>query len=221
MSIISILNQKGGCGKTTIAINLAHSFQIHGYNTLLADSDPQGCATCWNRINEGKVIPLLESTDAFNKDDIISMKQNYDLIIIDGAPSINKAMASIIKISDIVLIPLQPSGPDMWSAFNLVNLIKVRKETNKKLLAVFTISRRAKNTILGTQIRKAIEEYYELPALNTEIIQREIYKTVITEGLTVYHDKFNKRATNNAILEIDSLRNELITIFDYAKSTNH
>jgi len=57
--VISILNQKGGCGKTTLATNLAHSFLIKCYKTLLVYSDSQGSARYWNEINEGKIIPIV------------------------------------------------------------------------------------------------------------------------------------------------------------------
>ena len=57
--IISILNPKGGCGKTNIAINIAHSFQNKGYKVLLVDSDPQGSARDWNAENDGKIIPVV------------------------------------------------------------------------------------------------------------------------------------------------------------------
>jgi chromosome partitioning protein len=59
MRIIAILNQKGGCGKTTIAINLTHSLQNKGYKTLLIDSDPQGSARDWNAENDGQIIPVI------------------------------------------------------------------------------------------------------------------------------------------------------------------
>ena len=57
--IIALLNQKGVCGKTTIAVNLAHSFKNKGFNVLLVDSDPQGSARDWNALNDGTIIPVV------------------------------------------------------------------------------------------------------------------------------------------------------------------
>jgi chromosome partitioning protein len=100
--IISILNQKGGCGKTTLATNIAHSFLIKGYKTLLVDSDPQGSAREWGEVNEGKIVPIVGLDRESLINNIKSVQEGYDIIIIDGAPSIAKLSVAAIKESDIV-----------------------------------------------------------------------------------------------------------------------
>ena len=59
MPVIAVLNQKGGAGKTTIAVNLAHALQSNGSKVLLVDSDPQGSARDWNEANEGEILPVV------------------------------------------------------------------------------------------------------------------------------------------------------------------
>jgi chromosome partitioning protein len=58
-TVIAVLNQKGGSGKTTIATNLAHALQRDGYKVLLVDSDPQGSTRDWNEANGGNIIPVV------------------------------------------------------------------------------------------------------------------------------------------------------------------
>src|ERR1700742_4300468 len=127
MKIIAVLNQKGGCGKTTIAINLAHSFLNYGYKTLLVDSDPQGSARDWNAENDGQILPVIGLDRESLPNDIESVKSNYDFIIIDGAPSLAKLAAAAVRTADFILIPVQPSPYDIWATADLVEIIKTRK----------------------------------------------------------------------------------------------
>jgi chromosome partitioning protein len=214
MKIIAVLNQKGGCGKTTIAINLTHSLQNQGYKTLLVDSDPQGSARDWNAENDGKIIPVIGLDRVSLANDIEAIKNGYDFIVIDGAPSIAKLAAAAVKIADFILIPVQPSPWDIWATADLVDIIKARQEiTEGKPIAAFIVSRAIKNTKLSTEVIEALKQY-ELPVLNSYTTQRVIYPTSASEGQTVY-----VRTFNDATLEIDAIRNEIIGVFDGLKDT--
>jgi len=214
MNIIAVLNQKGGCGKTTIAINLTHSLQNQGYKTLLVDSDPQGSARDWNAENDGKIIPVIGLDRVSLANDIEAIKNGYDFIVIDGAPSIAKLAAAAVKIADFILIPVQPSPWDIWATADLVEIIKARQEiTEGKPIAAFIVSRAIKNTKLSTEVVEALRQY-ELPVLNSYTTQRVIYPTSASEGQTVYFRTFN-----DATLEIDAIRNEIIGVFNGLKDT--
>jgi len=205
--IIATLNQKGGCGKTTIAINLAHSFQNSGYKVLLADGDPQGSARDWNEANNGEVLPVIGLDRPSMQKDIEAVKNGYDIIIIDGAPQIAQLSAVAIKAADLVLIPVQPSPYDVWAVSDLIGLIKARQEiTDNKPLAAFVISRVIKNTKISKEVIEALKNY-DLPVLNSYTTQRVIYPTSASTGQTVY-----SVGSNDAALEIDSIRDEIIEI---------
>lgn len=214
MKIIAVLNQKGGCGKTTIAINLTHSLQNQGYKTLLVDSDPQGSARDWNAENDGKIIPVIGLDRISLANDIEAIKNGYDFIIIDGAPSIAKLAAAAVKIADFILIPVQPSPYDIWATADLVDIIKARQEvTDGKPIAAFIVSRAIKNTKLSMEVIEALKQY-ELPILNSYTTQRVVYPTSASEGHTIY-----VRTFNDAALEIDTIRNEIIGALDGLKNT--
>jgi chromosome partitioning protein len=205
MKIIAVLNQKGGCGKTTIAINLTHSLQNLGYKVLLVDSDPQGSARDWNVENDGRIIPVIGLDRVSLASDIEAVKGNYEFIIIDGAPSITKLATAAVKIADFVLVPVQPSPWDIWATSDLVELIKARQEVaDGKPLAAFVVSRVIKNTKLSQEVLEALKEY-NLPVLNSYTTQRVVYPTSASEGNTVYTQSFN-----DATLEIDSIRDEIL-----------
>jgi chromosome partitioning protein len=212
--IIAILNQKGGCGKTTIAVNLTHSFQNQDYKTLLVDSDPQGSARDWNQENEGQLIPVIGLDRESLANDIEAVKNSYDFIIIDGAPSLAKLSAAAVKIADFVLIPVQPSPWDIWAVADLVSLIKARHDiTENKPLAAFIISRAIKGTKLSNDVINALKTL-PFPVLTSYTTQRVVYPTTASEGQTVYCE-----SPNQGIKEIDAIRNELIGILNGLKST--
>lgn len=213
MYIISILNQKGGCGKTTISINIAHALQRQGYKVLLVDSDPQGSARDWNEVNEGHIIPVIGLDRESLPQDIEAVKKGYDVIIIDGAPAIAKLSIAAVKISHLVLIPVQPSPWDIWATQDLVDIIKARQEvTNGIPKAFFIISRTIKNTKLSKEVINALHQY-NLPTLRSYTTQKVIYPSTASDGLTVFSNYPNSGAE-----EINNITNELIELLNGIKN---
>ena len=140
MKTIAILNQKGGSGKTTISINMTEALRRQGKNVVLVDSDPQGSARDWAAAAEECPFPVV-GIDRPTIDRDIKAITDRDFIIIDGAPQIANLAASAIKAADIVLIPVQPSGLDVWATADMVDIIKQRIEiTEGNLKAAFVIN---------------------------------------------------------------------------------
>lgn len=105
--VISIYSLKGGCGKTTLSILIAQYLNAKGYKVALLDSDTQQNSTAnWAKFSESQ-IPSYIITDSLKQADIDSI--NADFIIIDGTPRTDEKAKNILKLSDFVLIPVQPS----------------------------------------------------------------------------------------------------------------
>ena len=183
--IIAVVNQKGGAGKTTIALNLAAALAAEGKRVLLVDADPQQTAQDWAAVRAspppfqvvGLAKPVLHR-------DLPKMAADYDHVVIDGAPRNYEVARSAIAAADLVLIPVQPSGADFWASRETVGLVKEAhgfKETQK---SVFLISRKIGRTVLSRDIANALAEF-DIPILQAGTTQRVVYAETLTGGTTV------------------------------------
>ena len=207
MKVISVLNQKGGTGKTTLSTHLARALQLQGSDILLVDSDPQGSARDWAAFNENQTVPVV-GIDRPTLDRDLKNIAKKDFIIIDGAPRANEMIISALKVSNAVIIPVQPSPYDIWATSDLVDLIKQRIEvTDGALKAAFVVSRVIKGTKIGSEIIEILEKY-DLPVLETRITQRVIYPSSAAEGTTVLDQDLKGEAAQ----EIQNLTNEVIKL---------
>ncbi len=204
--IISILNQKGGAGKTTISVNLARGLKQDGGSVLLVDSDPQGSARDWHAAGNGELITVIGLDRPTLDKDIQAVGSGYDWVIIDGAPQLEKMAIAAIKCSDIILVPVQPSPYDIWATEDLVDVIQERKQvTNGLPKAAFVISRQITNTTLGKEIRDVLTGY-GLPVFSSGTSQRIIYAKTAASGSTVIDDEPNGEAAREIKQLIIELR---------------
>ena len=210
-SIIAMLNQKGGSGKTTIATNLAYALKRDNHNVLLVDADQQGSARDWIEADGGELLPVIGLDRETLPKDLQAVLGGYDWIVIDGAPQIAKLSAAAVRAADIVLIPVQPSPYDIWACADLVDLISARQEaTGGKPKAAFIISRSIKNTKLSNEVAEALKEY-GLPVFSASTTQRVAYPTTASRGGTVYDE-----GSGEAAKEIDAIKAELKTFARHA-----
>jgi chromosome partitioning protein len=208
MPVVSILNPKGGSGKTTLSTNLARAFHNRGHKILLVDSDPQGSASDWHAACNDNPIAFIAYGKPDNLKALPGIAAHYDYVFIDGAAKLEGMIAAAVKVSDAVLIPVQPSPYDIWAASDLVELIKARQDvTEGKPQAAFIVSRVIKRTLLGGEVNGALAEY-GLPVLESITVQRQIYPRSAADGLTVF-DNGNKEAAE----EINAIADEVQNMF--------
>lgn len=204
-TIVAILNQKGGAGKTTISTNLGRALQKGGRKVLIVDSDPQGSARDWHAAGNGALITVVGLDRPTLDKDIKAITNGYDWILIDGAPQLVNMSVAAIKCADVVLIPVQPSPYDIWAAEDLVDVIKERQKiTDGQPRTAFIISRQITNTTLGKEVREALSGY-DLPVFKHGTFQRVIYAKTAATGSSVLDNEPN----GDAAKEIQLLTNEL------------
>jgi chromosome partitioning protein len=117
--------------------------------------------------------------------DLKGVSSQYDVVIVDGCPKSIGMMAATVTVADLVLIPVQPSGFDLWAANSVVELVKQRQElTEGRPKAAFVVSRQITNTKLATESRQALLEL-GFPILNAYTSQRIAYAQSSSNGRTV------------------------------------
>ncbi len=183
--IIGVLQQKGGVGKTTLALNLAAAYAREGLKVLLVDADPQGSALAWSSVREAKpIFAVVGMPKPTLHKELPAVAADYDLVIIDGAPRVNELARSAILACDYVLIPVQPSPFDVWSCAEIVNLISEAQQFRPDIKAGFVINRKIGNTAIARDVMKAFEQF-PMPLLGATIAQRVAFAEAAAQGLTV------------------------------------
>lgn len=184
--VIGLLNQKGGVGKTTLAVHIADEISRRNHRTLLIDADQQGSALDWGAARaEDAVFSIVGLPRPTIHREIERLGQGYDVVVIDGPPRVYEVARSAIMASDIVLIPVQPSPYDVWAASEIVELVKEARIYKPQLKAAFIINRRIKNTAIGRDVTDALATY-DLPALPTSVYQRVAMAESAGAGMTVF-----------------------------------
>jgi len=205
--IISVINQKGGVGKTTLALSLAAALAIRKMRVLLVDADPQGSALDWVAVR-GKDTPfaVIGMPKAILHLELPKMAKDFDAILIDGPPRVYEVARSAVMASDIVLVPVLPSQFDVWAAEETVKLLEECAAYNKRLKAAFVLNRRIANTAIGRDVGKALKQY-SLPVLQSTICQRVAFAES-ARGKTVLELDAESAATK----EVQALAKEVLKL---------
>lgn len=136
MRSILVVNPKGGCGKTTIATNLATYYAVWEMSTALVDLDPQQSSMDWLRVRPESENPIQGFNGLKGK---IYPHEDTERIIYDcPARTDNKKVARLIELVDVVIIPVMPSAIDMRVAASFIADIvgKVRAKNSKAIMGV-------------------------------------------------------------------------------------
>lgn len=206
--IISIQNQKGGVGKTTLSIHISHALSLKGLRVLLVDTDPQGSSRDWATARKDPppftVVGLDRPTI---HRDLPQIAKDYDCVVIDGPPRVSELARSGIVAADLVVIPVQPSPYDVWAAQEVVSLIGEASVFKESLKSVFAINRKIVNTAIGRDVADALSGY-DIPVLRSSVSQRVAFAESAATGQTVLETEPKSQAAK----EIKALIDELLEV---------
>lgn len=139
--IITIAQQKGGAGKTTMAAHLAVAWAASGRRKVaIIDTDPQGSLTQWHKVREERLageasnLTFAAISGWRVRSEIDRLKHTHDLVIIDSPPHTDAEARTAIRAADLVVIPLQPSPMDVWATSATIQICKQERVPVKMVL---------------------------------------------------------------------------------------
>jgi len=207
--IITIAQQKGGTGKTTIAAHIAVSFAQTGRRVAIIDIDQQGSLSRWHALREkkfgiGYTGLYFVASSGWRIEGVINNLQNkMDYIIIDAPPHTETESKSAIRASNLVIVPMQPSPTDLWATEATINFAK-----SENIPAKILINRYNPTSKISKEI---------IRQLNTEVFKNTIGNRVALSscfltGVTVTETQPN----SSAAIEIKNFVKEILEITETA-----
>ncbi|MCY4607375.1 MAG: AAA family ATPase [bacterium] len=205
--IVSFLNQKGGVGKTTLAVHTAAAVALAGHRVVLVDADPQGSALDWLASREAEpLFPVVGMPRPVLHRQVADLAAGCDLLVIDGPPTLTDIARSAMLASDLVLIPVTPSPYDVWAAGELVRLIDEVRVVRDDLVARFVISRKIVGTAIGRDVEEALKAWPSVPVLEAVVSQRVVFAETAASGSTAVETGRDAKA----VREIEDLRDAVV-----------
>jgi chromosome partitioning protein len=209
--IISILQLKGGVGRSTVATNLAGELS-RGKPVALIDCDaPQDTSLAWYYARQkNKPSDNLKAYSAKTADEMIQAISQLDgqvkYIILDSPPRISEIARAMLMASDLILIPIGASLAEVWACSDLNSDIKDARQ-HKELNAHLLWTRYREYTNLAKELHDKAEEYLELPSLNSILGYRVAYAEALGSGHTVgeLKDDAARREIVSLVVEVKKL----------------
>lgn len=192
--VITIAQQKGGVGKSTLAAHLAVAFAQQGYSTMLFDTDPQGTCTHWHAQRKKDDIGLIATSGWRLTRDLSMAREANDIIIIDTPPHAEMDIKVSVRAADLVIVPIQPSPADVWAVKETFSTIA--SESRNAMVVMNRVVHRANIT---DEVRKKLM-MLDIPVAEVELGNRVLFAASMESGLTVL-DGF----ANPAQVEITNL----------------
>ncbi len=207
--IITLTNQKGGCGKSTATMNLALGTAALNYKTALIDADVQ--RSCLDTLQDYPKPNLSIYEAGKNVGDLVAtLTDDFHFIFIDTPPHSHHIMYKAMAASDFIIIPLQASPLDIHSAKRTVDACqKVQKKVGHEIPCYFLLNRVNPRTKLSKEIGTYIRELYTVPLLQSRLHNRVAYAQSLMHGKSV----IEHNRSSDAAMEVKKLLKEVHRIF--------
>ena len=212
--IYTIVSEKGGTGKTTLAVNLAACFASLGREVLLVDADPQHSALDW-KADRPPGLPTVHALHLPEKNlfqEVENLKQKYELILIDGGGRITATARAAVAAADFIIVPTLPSKFDLLATESFMQQVVAEVQTYKAAVAGGILLNQLQS---GTVIGKAAVAHLEslgYPVFDTKLHLYVAYREAAAAGKSVAEYD----ATSKAAAEFEAFFKELQEVTHHA-----
>ncbi len=188
--IVAVAGEKGGCGKTSLAVHLSGWRACAGRDVMLVDADRQGSATLWVESRLEREISAPKTVRQFDRGlrrAIRDLSKRYDDVVVDIGSGDGAAIEAVLRVAHCVVIPVQPNGLDVWTIQLLDELASEALEINDDL-RVFSVINRASTHHAGRDVSAAAEAlrtFEEVGYSELVIRERSSIRRAVPAGLLV------------------------------------
>lgn len=211
MKVITIAQQKGGAGKTTVAAHLAVALSQKGRRVAIIDIDPQGSLTHWHsireeRFGEGYTGLTFAAVSGWRvASEVSRLKKMHDYIVIDSPPHTETEARTAIRAADLLIIPVQPSPTDLWASKATVELARTENVPVRVLM-----NRVSANSRLAATISAELTDLAK-----TMLGNRVAFAASLLEGRCATEAD----PSSPAALEIKALVKEVLALLEKPEAT--
>jgi len=188
MKVISLVQQKGGAGRSTLATNIA-GILSKAHDVTLIDCDvPQGTTASWYAIRRednhpGNLNVLTADSYTSLVNQVHGLTTEY--LILDAPPRVEEITRAILMLSDLLLIPLGASAPEIWATTDLLDTIQDAEKKHKSLITRIVWNRYRGYTKSAQELSKAVNTGLPVKSCKTKLGYRVAYAEALGRGLTV------------------------------------
>lgn len=195
--IILLGSQKGGCGKSTLAVNIAGWLAHQGKDVILVDADPQGSSARWAQDRQENIelkhIPHVQASGNINQT-LRDLASRYDYVVADTAGRDSRELRTGMVIADLLLSPSRPSQYDLDTLPHLTEVFLQAQDMNPNLKGYLVLNMCPTNPVIkeADDAKTYLSEFPEFGVATSLVYDRKAFRDCISEGKTVFEWKDNK-----------------------------
>ncbi|SKA82632.1 division plane positioning ATPase MipZ [Desulfobaculum bizertense] len=207
--ILLVGSQKGGCGKSTMAVNICAALVCSGHDVVLVDADRQGTAATWAQDrSENTDLPPVHCVQRYEniRETLLDLGKRYEHVVVDAAGRDSRELRTGMTAADVLLVPFRPSQPDLDTLPALQDIIVQATDLNPKLTAKGLLTMAPTNPVVQEtqQAQDYLHDFPEIDLLQSIVGDRKAFRDAMSEGKGVVemHNSKAKAEVEAVLLEV-------------------